>query len=620
MPQEEIDLTFRYGQLLQYDGDRIRLTLPTVIAPYYGNPETQGQLEPHQIPETDLLAKYPFTLQLDILGSDAQGEITSPSHLIKLEAIENGQRVILNSESFLDSEFVLSVSNLKNLSYAVISGDDQETVVTAGFAPAFPLPQKCPLAVKVLFDCSGSMLGSSLKLGKKTLMDFLDRLGPDDYLSLSVFGSKVTHLTSQMLRLTKSNMTKIKSLVRHLQADMGGTEMNQALSKVIKDLDQPPEITTPPQILLLTDGEVWDIDRTIKTGTLSEKRIFAVGLGCAPGAEIISNLGAQTLGAAEFLTPNEDTQKAAERLIRKMAAPVATEVSVLWDQKPLWETQIPSCLYPGVTVYAMAGFAEKPLEPPTLSFRILDNKFQTKIHAFEDNHLPELIRLAGARRLTASLTPAEKEALALKYQLLSSQTSMIVVHERHLDKAEELPQLHKVKQMVPQGQFDDIPLFNLNRMARSLARERVRQIAPSKSCILPDLPGFGSTNIRELFQIDYEPTRPQRLTSELLNDFNAAAEKGPFSDFVADLKNSRFWQFMADLIKAKANDLPENAIIAYVLECLAETYLRQVKLSRQAQRLIRNQVKDITEGQKKSLKGSFERAMGMVKELAPFRD
>ncbi|WP_269457525.1 hypothetical protein [Candidatus Desulfovibrio trichonymphae] len=44
------------------------MSIPTVIAPRYGDAHRQGGLSPHESDSVDLLAEYPLTLKVDLLG------------------------------------------------------------------------------------------------------------------------------------------------------------------------------------------------------------------------------------------------------------------------------------------------------------------------------------------------------------------------------------------------------------------------------------------------------------------------------------------------------------------------------------------------------------------------
>ena len=55
-PGDEIVLEVRFAQLLAFEQGRLRLTIPTTVAPRYGNAETAG-LQPQQVPTASLDAE-----------------------------------------------------------------------------------------------------------------------------------------------------------------------------------------------------------------------------------------------------------------------------------------------------------------------------------------------------------------------------------------------------------------------------------------------------------------------------------------------------------------------------------------------------------------------------------
>ncbi|MBK7051546.1 MAG: hypothetical protein IPH54_12750 [Rhodoferax sp.] len=80
--------------------------------------------------------------------------------------------------------------------------------------------------------------------------------------------------------------------------------------------------------------------------------------------------------------------------------------------------------------------------------------------------LPDVPRLAAQARIGAAVDEEEKLALALRHQLLTPQTSFLVVAER-LAKAEDLPELVKVPQMLAAGMFGKAKLRDFSQSAMS---------------------------------------------------------------------------------------------------------------------------------------------------------
>ena len=97
MAGEEATITYRYGERLRFEHGTVRLTIPTVIAPRYGDAAAAG-LQPHQVPSHDLAQDYPFALTLELLGPVALGTLESPSHAIAVSPTEGGAVVTLDDE------------------------------------------------------------------------------------------------------------------------------------------------------------------------------------------------------------------------------------------------------------------------------------------------------------------------------------------------------------------------------------------------------------------------------------------------------------------------------------------------------------------------------------------
>ena len=195
MAGEEATITYRYGERLRFEHGTVRLTIPTVIAPRYGDAAAAG-LQPHQVPSHDLAQDYPFSLTLELLGPVALGTLESPSHAIAVSPTEGGAVVTLTTSAHLDRDFVLVASKLAAKSFAVVAPDGDEVVAMASFCVNVPADQaQAPLRLKLLLDCSGSMGGDSIAAAKRALHEILSRLEPQDRFSLTRFGSSVVHVT-----------------------------------------------------------------------------------------------------------------------------------------------------------------------------------------------------------------------------------------------------------------------------------------------------------------------------------------------------------------------------------------------------------------------------------------
>ncbi|MDR1870979.1 MAG: hypothetical protein LBS60_03455 [Deltaproteobacteria bacterium] len=450
LPQEEVTVAFRIGQILAYNGDAVRLTLPTVIAPWSGDPVQDGGFQVPEAPTVDILAVYPFSLELELIGEVSKAKVSSPSHPIAVNPSPRGQTVSLSAPAFLDRDVVINLTDLPSRSYA-LTMSLEETVVLAGFTPTMTEATE-PVAIKVLVDLSGPMAGENLQLAIKALLTLFKLANArEDYLTLAVFGGdQVEPLVQKMTPMTPYNLNLFRALTRSLKSDRAVGDPGMALWMALHDPEPAPNLNRPPAIFIITASDLWDSD-TVAPITLAanaaNQRIFALGLGAAPQIPLLSDLSQKTLGATECIVSSAEIKPTMDRLWRKLKTPLATAVKVDWGAKPAWETPIDSALYDGLTVTVAAGF-KKPLKaPPTLAFKLGDATEKTAATSLTPSDNPNLTRLATALRLRTLTDNKLATKLALKSQLLTSQTSLILVHER-AEKATSLPVLQVAPQMM----------------------------------------------------------------------------------------------------------------------------------------------------------------------------
>ena len=82
MPKDKILIAIEYTQLLEWRGDRVRYSIPTV-AEKYGNPAALDLDDVSNL-ITSLFAKNHFTLSMKVEGVLAQGTIQAPSQKINI--------------------------------------------------------------------------------------------------------------------------------------------------------------------------------------------------------------------------------------------------------------------------------------------------------------------------------------------------------------------------------------------------------------------------------------------------------------------------------------------------------------------------------------------------------
>jgi len=442
-------IRYRYAELLDAHHGYLRLTVPTVIAPRYGDPRDAG-LEGPTVPGVDLLGEYPFDIRLDLEGLTDAAAVRSPSHRVTVTPGEAGLAVSLQRTGFLDRDFVLEIDQAAVPRHALLARDGDGYVCLASPVLATDAAEQRPLALKILLDCSGSMGGDSIAAAKRALLSILDHLTPSDRLSLTRFGSSVEQVTEGLEPADEHTLTPLNSVVRQIDADLGGTEMEGALKSVLA-LATPAD--THADVILITDGEIYDVAGVVAVAGRSQHRLFAIAIGAAPNEALARSLADQTGGGCEFVGPNDDAEATMVRTFKRLRSTPRTLGAVQWPTQPDWTAPEPVAVFPGDTLHLLAGFTARPDGELTVTVHAqrgtaVELRLPVATRLTEGDVLP---RLAAARRIS-SLDGAAARELAVKYQLATEHTSFVVVAERaDADKAIELPATVAVPHMLAAG-------------------------------------------------------------------------------------------------------------------------------------------------------------------------
>ena len=362
--REHCTVTLRYAQTLQFEQRGLRLLIPTVIAPRYGDAQQDGGLLPHQAPSHLLLAEHPFALELRLHGDLAQARVASPSHPVGVAHGKAGTGAVLTvslaRQASLDRDFVLVVDQLAHDSMAVAARDSVApgaVAILASFCPRIAVQGRASTAVKILVDCSGSMAGDSINAAKRALQAVVRQLGAGDRFSLSRFGDTVEHRSRGLWKTTETTQLAAQRWVGALQANLGGTEMEAALISTFA-LAQ----TVSSDILLVTDGEISAIDSTIASAKHSGHRLFIVGIGSSPAETHLRRLAEATGGACDFVAPGEAVEPAVLRMFARLRSPRLADLNIEWPVgvAPEWVSPLLPSVFDGDTVNVFALLGQFP--------------------------------------------------------------------------------------------------------------------------------------------------------------------------------------------------------------------------------------------------------------------
>jgi Ca-activated chloride channel family protein len=208
-------------------------------------------------------------------------------------------------------------------------------------------------------------------------------------------------------------------------------------------------------VLLITDGEVWNIENILASARISGHRVYTIGVGSAPAESLLRELAKDTGGACEFVTPREDMRSAVDRMVTRMRSAQEVRFAIKWNaieekhKNHEWASTLPPQLIDGETVHLFARLPAKTEKPPVLICKTLVNEIEQEVSSAKPANITWdnegiVARLCAAAQLAQSL--------AMKYQLVTKHTNLFLVHQRaEENKAEGLPKLQQVAQMRAAG-------------------------------------------------------------------------------------------------------------------------------------------------------------------------
>jgi Ca-activated chloride channel family protein len=590
-PGEEAIIEITYAQLLRVEHGQVRLSIPTTIAPRYGDAKKVGKLKQPASVDVAEDVVYPLSIQLEVAGAMSKLPIHCPSHTMQVQAKDDVTTLSLFGEAFLDRDVVLLIDQVPQQQVVTIAQDGDEFHALLSVTPTVSPDASSSyreIQLKILVDCSGSMGGESMALAKEGLMALLPLFGYGDRVSFSRFGNQTKRVISTMSLVTPEFQKAVLiPAIEGTDADMGGTEMNSALEDTFNIA--PYRTDRQVNVLLITDGEIWDIERTIQLARESNHRVFAIGVGSSPAESLLRDIAAFSDGACELVSPKEDMAAAIKRMLMRMRQGVGAELNIDWHAPVLWQSPVPKMLYPGETVHLAAILGSQPTSS-TISISLNHCDQPTAAGEVDDaqwvlKNSPTLARMVGMRRIRDAGSAEVAAALAVRYQLVTEHTNLLLIAEREDDdKAQGLPQPHQVPQMLAAGWHNARPLasasmsrsrvlYSLQRSAHDVSLSSFIPAIAEKPCymrrhVIPDMLG----------------TEPSALL-QILSD--VALQTNDLEDGLTRLMNCGLPNEIEQVIRRISDRLQDRVVAwAVFMDWLISALRVEANTSRHAKRLL----------------------------------
>ncbi|HOH30746.1 MAG TPA: VIT domain-containing protein, partial [Candidatus Hydrogenedentes bacterium] len=261
---------------------------------------------------------------LNVAAGNDTVEIASPSHPVSVQVRSGAPaRVTLATEADVPDRDLVLEAKYALTEPAVFAGWD--TAGKGRFAAI--VPSTCfgpvpdtPKRVVFLIDHSGSMSGKPFEQAKRATLACIAALQPEDRFGIVFFESGTTVFPAGCNAADQEQRNAARAFVNSMET-AGGTELSAGIHEAATLLPEGGDI------LLLTDGQVYETETIITRARKAGVRVHCLGIGSASQDRFLALLARKTGGASHFATPRERVDEAALRLFNAIGAPAAEEVS-----------------------------------------------------------------------------------------------------------------------------------------------------------------------------------------------------------------------------------------------------------------------------------------------------
>ena len=213
----------------------------------------------------------------------------------------------------------LPAMNTQQLAYVLI-----EAVPGASMAQV-----QMPLNLSLVLDKSGSMQGQKIKNLREAAKLVVDRLGPQDTISIVAFSDR-KYLIADSQPVTDKEM--LKKRIERIR-DGGGTANSGGMAQGLKELEKALAPDSVSRMLLLTDGQTFGDEKQCKKlgQAAGDKGIVvqALGLGDDWNEDLLDEIAGASGGMADLIESPDEIMDVFDRTVKSMQDTVVQNAQMI---------------------------------------------------------------------------------------------------------------------------------------------------------------------------------------------------------------------------------------------------------------------------------------------------
>jgi Ca-activated chloride channel family protein len=235
----------------------------------------------------------------------------------------------LRESEGLDKSSAISLRATISHKHLLINVEEQAFYVLLDITPASDLPTaRLPLNICLVLDRSTSMQGMRLQQVKEGTRQIIDRLNPDDSLSLVVFSDRAEVILPSQKGVDKAMAKSIASTIQ----PSGGTEMLQGLMAGLQELERNRTQESVNHLILLTDGQTYGDE----AGCLEKAEwaghhqisLSTMGIGSDWNENLLDQMATLSGGTSVYIDSPRKVVDVFKSTIRNLSTVVARELTM----------------------------------------------------------------------------------------------------------------------------------------------------------------------------------------------------------------------------------------------------------------------------------------------------